>query len=851
MSMSHLWAAVLCLSVLVGCSTDDAKSTSESKHQHADSHSKNIQLWPKVKSPIKSDPALEAMINDRYLAKMSIEAKVAQIIQPEIRSISPEQFAEYRFGSILNGGGAFPQNNKHASVADWVALADAYYEASKAGPNAEIAIPAIWGTDAVHGHNNVIGATLFPHNIGLGATHNAELIKQIAAATAQEVAATGIDWVFAPTVAVVRDDRWGRTYEGFSEDPELVTAYAKAYVNGMQGKVDAEDFLRDGHVIGTAKHFLGDGGTDKGDDQGNNLASEDALIRLHAQGYVAAMEAGVQTIMASFNSWHGLKMHGNDYLLTEVLKNRMGFDGFVVGDWNGHGQVDGCTNTSCAASINAGVDMIMVPDDWQGMYENTVAQVKSGEISMARLDDAVRRILRVKIRAGLFDDVGAPSTRAYAGKAEVLASEAHREIARQAVRESLVLLKNKGGLLPISPTANILVAGDGADNIGKQSGGWTITWQGTGNTNADFPNGSSIYAGLAAKVEQAGGKITLSADGSFGQKPDVAIVVYGENPYAEGQGDLGSLEYQVNSHSDLALLKKLKAAGIPVVSVFLTGRPLWINPELNASDAFVVAWLPGSEGGAVADVLLRDSAGKVQTDFSGKLSYSWPAHEYQLANRGDKQTPLFAYGYGLNYRTTDKTAYPLPEERQTNLGDADRGVDLFRGRALPPWEMTLISGTQSKPMDSSVVTLDGLTVRTSDRKVQEDARELSWQVGSTASFALTAEKMQDLAVNLSNNSSLFFDLKLQTKAPKNVLLGMTCGGTCGGNLLLDSLLAPLSTGEWHTVEIDLQCLNLAGVEFYHIDSPFRLTSQGDAKSLHLSNIRISAKSGTPLTCPGE
>ncbi|MEP4677315.1 MAG: glycoside hydrolase family 3 protein, partial [Lentilitoribacter sp.] len=583
---------------------------------------KAAEIWPKLDIAVKQDQEVEAAVKE-IIASMTLKQKVAQMIQPEIRDITVEDMRTYGFGSYLNGGGAFPNNNKHSTAEDWIKLADDMYLASVDESVDGTNIPTMWGTDAVHGHNNVIGATLFPHNIGLGAANNPDLIEKIASVTATEVMVTGIDWVFAPTVAVVRDDRWGRTYEGYSEDPEIVRNYAASIVKGLQGHAD-KDFLSDSRVISTVKHFIGDGGTVKGDDQGDNISSEQALFDIHAQGYVGGLTAGAQSVMASFNSWHGDKVHGNKYLLTDVLKDKMGFDGFVVGDWNGHGQVKGCTNDSCPQSINAGLDIFMVPTDaWKPLYENTIAQVKDGTIPMSRINDAVTRILRVKVRAGLFDKPS-PADRKFSGKTELIGQQSHRDVARQAVRESLVLLKNKNNLLPLNPKLSILVAGDAADNIGKQSGGWSITWQGTNNTNADFPGGTSIYEGLQQQVTAAGGTINLNVDGEFEDKPDVAIVVFGEEPYAEGHGDRENLSYQQGDKRDLALIKKLNAQGIPVVSIFISGRPMWINAELNASDSLVAAWLPGSEGNGVAEVVLANADGSVQHDFKGKLSFSWP-----------------------------------------------------------------------------------------------------------------------------------------------------------------------------------------------------------------------------------
>ncbi len=617
--------------------------------------------WPRVANPIPAEPTLEEHLGS-LLSRMTLEQKVGQMVQAEIQNVTPSDVRTYYLGSVLNGGGSHPNRSRAARAAEWVTLADAFYDASMDSSAGRIPIPIIWGTDAVHGHNNVRGATLFPHNIGLGAARNPDLIQQIGEVTALEVAATGIDWNFAPTLAVVRDDRWGRTYEGYSEDPEIVRSYAGRMVTGLQGLVTSPTFLSDSHVVATAKHFIGDGGTDRGVDRGDNLASEQELLEIHAQGYVPALEAGVQTVMASFNSWRGAKIHGSRYLLTEVLKERMGFDGFVIGDWNGHGEVPGCRNDSCAQAINAGIDMIMVPEDWKAFIANTLEQVRAGDISETRVDDAVRRILRVKARAGLFAK-GRPSSRALAGNQSLIGAAEHRRLARRAVRESLVLLKNAGGLLPLPREANVLVAGDGANNISQQSGGWSVTWQGTETENADFPGATSIFRGVREVVTAGGGRATLSADGSFRQRPDVAIVVFGEPPYAEMMGDVESLSFSARQGGPLDLLRRLQEQGIPVVSVFLTGRPLWVNPELNASTAFVAAWFPGSEGGGIADVLFRDNDGQIQYDFTGKLPSSWPRDPAQTSlNRNDPTyDPLFPYGFGLTYRDTDTLSGDLPE----------------------------------------------------------------------------------------------------------------------------------------------------------------------------------------------
>lgn len=811
-------------------------------------------IWPQLNIPRQGNAEEEAKVA-KLLAAMTLEQKIAQMIQPEIRDITVEDMRKYGFGSYLNGGGSFPAGNKHATPADWIKLAEEMYQASIDASQDGSTIPTMWGTDAVHGHNNVIGATLFPHNIGLGAANNPALIEEIAKATAREVMVTGIDWVFAPTVAVVRDDRWGRTYEGYSEDPEIVRNYAASIVKGLQGAPDA-DFLGNERVISTVKHFLGDGGTEGGIDQGDNIATEQQLFDIHAQGYVGGLQAGAQTVMASFNSWHGEKIHGSKYLLTDVLKTRMGFDGFVVGDWNGHGQVKGCSNDNCPAAANAGLDVYMVPTSaWKPLYENLIAQAKSGVIPQSRIDDAVTRILRVKVRAGLFEKPS-PATRPLSGKTEIIGSAAHRAVAADAVQQSLVLLKNQQNLLPLNPTQNILVTGQGADNIGMQSGGWTITWQGTGNNNADFPGGSSIYAGIKTQVETAGGKIQLSSDGSYQQKPDVAIVVFGEQPYAEGNGDIDNLEYQRGNKTDLALLKKLQADGIKVVSLFISGRPLWVNPELNASDAFVAIWLPGSEGHAIAPVLFADKNGKVQQDFRGKLSFSWPNRPDQTkVNKSDADyQPLFAYGYGLTYADSVEQAaslFSVPLHETSSSQATVSAMPLFDRDIKAPWQFVLQSAEQSAAVTSNQQTLGAVKLKSFDRKVQEDARLISFDGSAKASVALRSNFPRDLRAFGNKEAVLSLMLKVDSPVTAPVELAMHCNEQCSASVDVSAQLKQLSAGAWTEVQIDLNCFTSKGVDLAQIAVPLAISSS-DKLQLSFAELALlpqGTADAVKLQCP--
>ena len=583
---------------------------------------------------------------NKIISNMTLEQKVGQIIMPEINSITPEEAKIFFLGTILNGGGGYPNQIKNSSIQDWKNLSKSYYEAS---PEVNgIKIPILWGTDAVHGHNNVIGATIFPHNIALGATRNEKLIKKIGGAVAKEVSSTGIIWTFAPTIAVPQNDLWGRTYEGYSENPNLVTQLGKNFILGLQG--EGEDFLAKDFVLATAKHFLGDGGTKDGIDQGDTIVDEITLKNVHGMPYYAAIDSCAITIMASFNSWNGLKAHGNEYLLTDVLKNQMEFDGLIVGDWNGHGQVDGCEDNNCPEAFNSGVDIFMVPQDWEALYWNTLDQVKEGIISVERLDDAVSRILSVKKHLGLFDGrVPHNYDQNYVG------DSSHKLLARQAVRESLVLLKNEN-MLPMNPNKNFLIIGEQSKNIENQMGGWTITWQGktwegTEITNSDFPDTDSIYQSLSKHIQNTGGNVEYSKDGSYKTKPDYVIMVYGETPYAEGFGDIDSLNFSQINSKIIKKMSKLSNEDIPIVSLFLSGRPLVVDKELSLSDAFVSIWLPGTSVEGINDVIFTEN-NNINYDFAGKLPFSWPSKKSSNPlNIGDQEYfPLYEYGYGLTYK---------------------------------------------------------------------------------------------------------------------------------------------------------------------------------------------------------
>ncbi|WP_128891034.1 glycoside hydrolase family 3 protein [Erythrobacter sp. HKB08] len=735
----------------------------------------------------------EAVIAD-LLSRMTLERKIAQLIQPQINSVTPEEMRKYRWGSYLNGGNGGPYGDEFAPASEWLRLADEMWDASTAPlPGDEPAIPTMWGTDAVHGHTNVIQATIFPHNIGLGATGDPDLIRQIGAATATEIEVTGIDWNFSPTVAVARDDRWGRTYESYSEDPQIVAEMGAALVEGLQGKKGADDFLGTGRVIATAKHFFADGGTDQGVDQGDVNGDLEALKAIHAVPYPAAIDVGVEAIMASFNSINGKKMHGRKDLLTDVLRGEMGFEGLVVGDWNAHGQIEGCTVSDCPQSLLAGLDIYMVPDDAVALYENLLAQVNDGTIPLERVDEAVTRILRVKYRAGLLGpNAVKPSARPNAGEYDKLGMAPHRAVAREAVAKSQVVLKNDG-VLPLAGGSKVLVAGVAADSIAQAAGGWTLTWQGGRElTNDYFPGATSIFAGIKQAAEEAGGSATLSEDGSYSAKPDVAVVVFGEEPYAEFAGDRKNLLF--SDEEGLALLKKFDAEGIPAVAVFLSGRPLWVNRELNASDAFVASWLPGSEGAGVADILFGKRAA------TGRLSFSWPAG-CEGAPLNGPEGALFALGYGRDLSDTSP------------LGELDESCGYIDGDAPSDWYSM---GRLAAGVTAMAGTIDlpnlrgeggGIVARGIDRNRQEDARQVTFGPNSTltltgsgsgaflVTYDLASAPAGTFTISSGGNS---FDATRQLtvaagKGWREMVLTPDCLGTLGDSLTI-STDAPLVLG---------------------------------------------------------
>lgn len=768
------------------------------------------ELWPATRSPEAiTDPQTEATIA-ALLAGMTIEQKVGQMIQADISAITPTDLERYPLGSILAGGNSGPYGDERADAAKWVAMVGEFREASR---KSGAGVPILFGIDAVHGHSNVPGATLFPHNIGLGAANDPELLKRIGAVTAAEVAATGIEWTFAPTLAVPQDLRWGRSYEGYAADPALVALYARAMTQGLQGPLTSGRALDGMHVAATAKHFLADGGTAEGKDQGDANIPEAELIARHAQGYPAAIEAGALTVMASFSTWHGVKHHGNKSLLTDVLKQRMGFAGLVVGDWNGHGQVAGCTVTDCAASFNAGLDLAMAPDSWKGLFDSTLRDARSGVIPMARIDDAVTRILRVKAKLGLLQDSAVQR-----GAPALVGAPEHLAVAREAAAKSLVLLKNNDGILPIRPGAQVLIAGPGADDMAMQAGGWTIGWQGTDTKASDFPNGQTIGKAIATAVSTAGGQAVIAADGKWSAKPDVAVVVYGERPYAEYQGDVPHLAFRPQA-GEQELIARLKAQGIRVVSVFLSGRPMFTGAQINASDAFVAAWLPGSQGAGVADVLVAQANGTPVRDFTGRLPFAWPSNAVSPVAQA-----LFPAGYGLSYAKASILG-PVNEDPGVDLAAAaSEDIYMTRGSIPSPWRLGLDSVVQASATDIGA---------------QEDARKFAWS--GRGGIAIDGPAV-NLMRQLDGGFALLLDWRIDVAPADRVEISFA-----GATLDVSALVQAAKTGQPLVTAISLRCFKDAGGDLASVGTPLRL-SAGKGFVASLRSVRIEGQ-GSATACP--
>ena len=804
------------------------------------------EQWPEIAFPRVLTEAGEARVQ-AILARMTVEQKVGQIIQADIASVTPEDVRRYRLGSVLNGGNSGPGGDDLAPAEKWLELADAFYEASMDVAVGEPAIPIVWGTDAVHGHSNIIGATIFPHNVGLGATRDPELIERIGQVTAVEIRVTGQEWTFAPTVAVPQDYRWGRAYEGYSSDPSLVAAYVGSMIRGLQGPPSTSPILAGPYVAASTKHYLADGGTTDGRDQGDAAISELELRLIHGAPYIPAIENGVATIMTSFSSWNGVKLSAHRGLVTDVLKGRMNFDGMVITDWNAHGQVAGCSNASCPRAVDAGIDMFMAPDSWRMFYDSTLAQVRDGTIAMDRLDDAVARVLRLKERLGLFE-MGKPSERPLSGEYHLLGAPDHRAVAREAVRKSMVLLKNTG-VLPLQPGGRILVAGDAANDIARQSGGWTLSWQGTGLENDLFPGATSLWSGIEQAATATGGSAQLSEDGTFTQRPDAAIVIFGETPYAEFQGDIATLQLRPELRGPIATMRRLKEQGIPVVAVMITGRPLYVNEALNTADAFVAAWLPGSEGAGVADMLFAGADGAPAFEFQGLLPTAWPA----TARHGG--AVLFPFGYGMRYADGPAAWTPLPEDSGVTDDGGDSGVFFERGVPASSWSLTVSQADGTNALRVTTVpaeALDGrVRIAATDHGVQEGARSFAVDAHAQgAAIELSTFDPIDLSRETNGDMLLLTTVRRDAPIARTLSMAVSCDSAPCGEAVPVREFGALALGEWQTVGVLLKCFRATGADMTRITAPFRIATDGAAE-ISIARVALGSLSEADVIadCP--
>ena len=777
---------------------------------------------------VNSCPVGDMAFVDEVLSEMTLEEKVGQTIMADLDFIKPSDLNRYPIGGILNGGNTSPNGNQRATTNEWKQLAQDFYDESK---SSGADIPILWGTDAVHGHSNVFGATIFPHNIGLGASANEKLLKDIGSAVAEEVLATGLYWTFAPTVTVPQDYRWGRTYEGYSESPELVSKLGEAFIYGLQGS--GEQFLGSNKIIGTAKHFLGDGGTYLGVDQGDTKVSENILKDIHGTPYYSALDACIQTVMASFNSWNGSKVHGNEYLLTEVLKNQMGFDGFVVGDWNGHGQIPGCSNGSCPESLIAGVDMYMVPENWKDLYRNTLRQAENGDIPIERLNDAVRRILIVKERLGLFNGKK-PSNSPFSE----VGLQHNRDISRQAVRESLVLLKNNENVLPIKQGKRVLVIGPDADSLRTQTGGWTLDWQGTNNQNKDFPNSITFLDALKEEIGAENVTHVQFLNNVNAEDYDLAIVAYGEQPYAEGVGDRSNLNFSSKRH--IAFLELLAENKIPTVSLFFTGRPLWVTKEINLSDAFVVAWLPGTESRGMTDVMVNSD--KTNYDFTGKLPFSWPKNTFQAnLNYYDATSdPLFTYGYGLTYE--DNIVVPDLDEGEINTNEQLKKIELLKGTISENFIGYIQeSNLQQVQLSSNKVSSQNNIVKVDLIDIDKQDDTLNLQINETDhlnSFLLLSKEI----LNLRSFDDGYINLRARVNNTNDdIKYLISCGIGCTPVLDLSEFLT--KSDSFIDYSLPIKCFsNNSSLDLSKVNLPLYIATKGPL-DLDLMNVEIGRQKG--------
>jgi beta-glucosidase len=833
--------------------------------------------WSTMVSVRVPDPALETRI-EMILAQMTLEEKLGQMIQAEVQQLLPQDIKTYKIGSALNGAGVWPGKDRYSSPLVWAGMIQEFWQASaESFETRPFSIPFAWATDAVHGHNNLFKATIFPHNIGLGATRDSELISRIGRVTAVELAASGMDWTFAPTVALPLDSRWGRFYEGYSQDPEIVKAFAASMVQGLEGSESG--FPPETSVLSSIKHWIGDGGTRWGVDRGTNYCSEEELRELHASGYASAIAAGAQVVMVSFSAWcnsnnydftpevgspYNFKMHGSRYLITDVLKKQMGFDGVVLTDWDGHCEVSKCTLKDARYCINAGADILMVEarGDWLAILKQTKDDIQAGLILPERIDDANRRILRVKLRSSL-PKKAAPLDREVVRHAhQIVGCAEHRAVAREAVRKSLVLLKNENHLLPLQRTARVLLAGSAANSLSKQLGGWSLSWQSNVLSSEEFPAARTLSMALHENMAPDTVTVYDSAIPLDSALYEAAIVAIGEDAYAEMMGDIRpwrSLHYASLKPSyaeDVELLRSIHSSGIPIICVYFGGRPLYLNEELNLSTSFVVAWLPGIAGEGITDVLLRSREGALQHDFAGVLPCHWPAtpHGFRLLYpleetahglhpeyAGDQEV-LFPAGYGLQYAKpiaaptliiSNVLPQPLPAIPTRDLILLDSYLDSRLSPRIAGngfWVGADVS--RSIPTDALLGHVEPI-----DHLGQNDGLHIFFN-GRIASlyFEFPDWDVEDMRGYLHVGANLQFNVRMHAPTTGPVRLAAHNTYPSVGIYDATEIFRQLPVGKWTQVIVPLSKIEAAGSDFSKVNVPFMLHTDAEMR-FDIANLR--------------
>lgn len=830
---SHWLIALSCI-LLSACTLHDNPQVVEKQQLRPTIEPNN---WPSFSSPLPTATNIESQVSD-LLARMTLAEKVGQLMLVDAAYVTPKQVTQFNLGAVSYRGQSSAQVGQDNFVKRHLLRADQFWLASLDKQDGGIGIPILQGIDPAVGNNAILGTTVLPLHIGLGAAHDPELMFKVGKRLALETRILGADWLFSPSLAVAPAATIATAYDSYSQDPVLVAQYADKLVTAMQGELSTSDFLGVSGVIATGKHFVGSGANQFAIELAHSVPTEAELIQIQAAGFISAIHSGVQTMMVSLDNWYGIAMHGSKEILTDVLVEKLGFDGIVIGAWNGHADVKGCSEYSCPQAINAGLDMLMATENWQTLYNNTLSQVENGDIPVQRLDQAVTRILRVKLRARLFS-AELPSSRPFAGEFEILASPIYKSLATEAVRKSLVLLKNNNQILPLKPTSRVMVAGDVANNIVIQTAQSQWFSLAEGDFKNKFPIGQSVYSGIQHVVNGAGGSVHLNPLGDYQQTPDVAIVVFGSSTIRRLQVDNPNSAAHLSS--GLAILTKLKKQGIPTVAVFLSDRPEWVNSEINQADAFVAAWLPGTEGGGIADLLFTDSSGVNKYDFTGRLSFIWPQFPpstIQPFNTSAMQ-PFLPIGYGLSL-SDNRALGPLDEQIK---GERNEYITryVYAGDPVVPWRMLLRDGKGEIQVNSThqASVAGTLLAQAANYNTAEDTVILTWN--GDATFAIEGSPI-DLSTQTTGDMTFQIDYRVLQANIQQASLLLGCGEGCSVSMDISESLQSVEGKGWQTALVKLSCFASSGANMSTIQTPFSISSS-QGLVLQLREVQVVSSQG--------